>query len=226
MLKDYIIQDNLNFFKMIGEVDNTEDDETENKCQISGQPLREDAVRLKCQHIFNYDALFNDIYEHKRRGNFNEINHVGVKSIRCPYCRQIQHNVLLPSHPSKPHVFGVNYYCEELDYSFLNKNIIEIPKCDYVGKTGKPCMVRLGKKVNNDYLCQNHLMKIRRAKLLEMDKKYQSHLKEQNDELKRNFLLLNTTLCVEILKRGPRKGEKCNNRTKPSFSCCDKHKPK
>lgn len=220
---EYIVEDNLNFFDILKSDLNIE---FENVCQISGEVLLEDAVRLSCQHIFNYEPLFNDIYEHKKRSNVNEINHVNIRSIRCPYCRQIQNNLLLPSNPLKPDVFGVNYYSEDLDYSVINKNTIDIPKCDYVGKTEKPCLLRLGKKVGDNCFCTIHLLNLRRKKLIEMDRKYQSLLRTQSETLKKNVLLLKSSFCVEILKRGPRKGEKCNNRTKPSFNCCDKHKPK
>jgi len=222
----YIVEDNLNFFSMLHQENIEEEKDNSVKvCYISGQPLLEDAIHLDCKHSFNYEPLFNDIYEHKKKSNMNEINHVDIKSIRCPYCRQIQ-NMLLPPNPSKPPVFGVNYYSDELDYSSLNKNLQEIPKCDYVGKSGKPCTLRLGKQNQDGFYCLTHLIKLRRVKIIEMENKYFRFLKEQNDNLKKNVLLLKSSFCVEILKRGPRKGEKCNNRTKPSLTCCDKHKPK
>jgi hypothetical protein len=224
--KDYIVEENLNFFDLLKQMDTEEEQKGEvHNCKITGEPLYEDAVTLICGHSFNYDPLFLDVYEQKRNTNMNEIKRVGNRSIRCPYCRQIQQGCLLPPRENKPSVFGVNFYSEDLDYVYNTKNIVEIPTCNYPGI--KPCTNKFGKKINDDqYYCQTHLIKSRRLRLYEMDKIYQEFLKQKNDALKQSVLLLKNKYCVQILKSGLRKGQECRKKTKHSADYCLKHQPK
>ena len=85
----------------------SDDDTTRGLCMITHSPLSSDYVTLECGHKFNYDAIFNDIYNHKK--HFHELESSRLKSsqIRCPYCRNIQ-NSLLPCPSGKKMVCGVN----------------------------------------------------------------------------------------------------------------------
>ena len=84
------------------------------ECLITNLPLQEDYVTLSCNHKFNYDAIFQDIYQHKKKYVFMENKLFRTKQIRCPYCRNIQ-NELLPYIQGKRKVHGVNYFDETME---------------------------------------------------------------------------------------------------------------
>jgi len=77
------------------------------RCMITQSPLNTDHVMLECGHKFNYDAIFNDIYNHKKRFHELETSRLKGTQIRCPYCRNIQ-NCLLPCPSGKKMICGVN----------------------------------------------------------------------------------------------------------------------
>ena len=77
------------------------------RCMITQSPLNIDYVTLECGHKFNYDAIFNDIYNHKKRFHELETSRLKGTQIRCPYCRNIQ-NCLLPCPSGKKMICGVN----------------------------------------------------------------------------------------------------------------------
>lgn len=87
--------------------DSDEDTLSSSKCMITQTPLGNDHVTLECGHNFNYDAIFNDIYNHKKRHHDLETSRLKGNQLRCPYCRNIQ-NCLLPCPSGKKMVCGVN----------------------------------------------------------------------------------------------------------------------
>jgi hypothetical protein len=89
-------------------------------CKITQTPLREDHVTLECGHKFNYDAIFNEIYQQKcvfqSYTLMSAIQSIEAKFkskkeclyfIRCPYCRNIQFS-LIPSKEGCKSVYGIN----------------------------------------------------------------------------------------------------------------------
>ena len=84
-----------------------DDINSQERCMITQTPLYNDYVTLECGHKFNYDAIFNDIYNHKKRFHELETSRLQTSQIRCPYCRNIQ-NSLLPCPSGKKMVCGVN----------------------------------------------------------------------------------------------------------------------
>ena len=48
-------------FKCVGENKKVND----NICLISGELLKEYSVKLECGHTFNYDEIFNEVYQQK-----------------------------------------------------------------------------------------------------------------------------------------------------------------
>lgn len=112
-MPNYKIEGDVNFYEELYKSLDEPEDETEvNVCLISNKPLEEDCVMLSCKHRFNYDAIYNDIYNHKKKYNAMERNAVKATQIRCPYCRTIQ-NKLLPEKWGYKNVHGVNFYDEE-----------------------------------------------------------------------------------------------------------------
>jgi hypothetical protein len=110
----YNIENNIDFYKEL--YTSLNDDinlELENElCLITNLPLKENFIRLKCGHKFNYDPLYKDIFNHKKiYSNMEQSkNKPKTNQLRCPYCRNIQ-NELLPYHEELgyPKVNGVNF---------------------------------------------------------------------------------------------------------------------
>ena len=118
----YNIENNIDFYKELYSSSHNDDDDvitednnidTSELCLISNEPLKPFFVKLTCGHKFNYYPLYKDIFNHKKRFNNLEQskNKLGLQQIRCPYCRNIQ-NELLPFHEDLglPKEIGVNYY--------------------------------------------------------------------------------------------------------------------
>jgi hypothetical protein len=110
----YNIEGNIDFYeelyKSLDDVDETVD---ENECLISNLPLTNHHVKLECGHKFNYEPLYNDVVNHKKKYNAMERNILKTFEIRCPYCRSVQKN-LLPYHNDLglEKIHGVNYIDE------------------------------------------------------------------------------------------------------------------
>ena len=115
MKKSYNIEDNVNFYielKKSLEINDDEEEEfkKENLCLITNKPLTENYITLDCNHTFNYEPLYNDVYQYKYNFQIMEYNKLKSSQIRCPYCRQVQ-NKLLPYYENIPNikkVHGVN----------------------------------------------------------------------------------------------------------------------
>ena len=112
----YNLKDYADFFSEI-EKDSNEDNS--NMCLISQQPLENNHVTLNCGHKFNYDAIFNDVYNHKKKFMSLETHRLKSYQIRCPYCCNIQNN-LLPYMAGKKKVQGVNIIPVQLDDTTKN----------------------------------------------------------------------------------------------------------
>lgn len=107
-MSTYIIEGNINFQEELCKLLN-EDSENENEddlCQITGLPLKDNFVTLECNHHFNYDALYKEIYKQKYVFKTYETTQLLNKDlqkfrdsnkdyfIKCPYCRNLQFTVL------------------------------------------------------------------------------------------------------------------------------------
>ena len=103
----YIIEGGIDFYeelyKSLDEPDNNNDIET---CQITGLPLEERFVTMECNHKFNYVALYTEIYKQKfvfqtyKFSSLTDSEQIKFKDakkdyfIKCPYCRSIQFTLL------------------------------------------------------------------------------------------------------------------------------------
>jgi len=137
-MPNYKIEGNVNFYdELYKSLDEPEDGNDLNVCLITNKPLEEDCISLSCNHKFNYDAIYNDIFNHKKK--YNAMERCAVKStqIRCPYCRTIQ-NKLLPPKEGYKNVHGVNFYDDEFENASKNpiSSILTKGKCCY--KYGYP----------------------------------------------------------------------------------------
>jgi hypothetical protein len=101
-------------------MENENDQDEGDVCKITLTPLLEDFVTLECGHKFNYDAIFNEIYQQKcvfmTYTFISAIHQIEKKFsnpkdctyfIRCPYCRNIQFSLIPPKEGCKS-VYGIN----------------------------------------------------------------------------------------------------------------------
>jgi len=109
-------------------------DEKDTKCLITGEELDRNAITLECGHTFNYIPIFNDMKSYRYdtpTGYYSYSDNLNLREhqIRCPYCRQVQEN-LLPYLPDvEPmRLKGVNYPLSLC----MGKNT-----CNHVFKSGK-----------------------------------------------------------------------------------------
>ena len=115
----YKIEGNINFYEELykslddSKDDSKEDEIEQNICLITNEPLTVNFVNMKCGHKFNYIPLFNDLVNHKKKYNSMERRILKSMEIRCPYCRNVQKE-LLPFHETMnvKQVHGVNHYDE------------------------------------------------------------------------------------------------------------------
>lgn len=102
------IEGGLNFYdELYKSLDESEGEDETNICQITSLPLVNNAITLQCNHRFNYDALYKEIYTQKFHFKTYDYHNLLSKKermkikksqcdyfIRCPYCRNIQFEVL------------------------------------------------------------------------------------------------------------------------------------
>jgi hypothetical protein len=193
----YVVEGDISFYdelyKSLDEkqIQENQSDEVD-LCLITNAPLKENYVTLGCNHKFNYDAIYNDIYCHKKKYNNMERCAVKQKEIRCPYCRTINKG-LLPYVDGYQKVHGVNHYneAEELSQVYKNNiNTLEYLKgsCCYLPPTSNPtddilnlppkcynCYVKLF-QIDEKYYCGLHL-RVRMKEIYNANK-----LKEKNDK--------------------------------------------
>ena len=129
-MRNYKIEGGLDFYTELyksldldlndSDSSNNRDTDTKesNECLITNTQLKENYVTMECGHKFNYEPLFYDILNHKKKFNSMERHILKTMEIRCPYCRNIQKN-LLPYYEIAgiEKVHGVNFYDETKVYS-------------------------------------------------------------------------------------------------------------
>ena len=105
-MSNYIIEGNINFQEELYKLLDEPSDDENDICQITGLPLTDNYVTLECNHHFNYDALYKEIYTQKivfksydtktlTNADLNKFRNSKLDYyIKCPYCRNIQFTVL------------------------------------------------------------------------------------------------------------------------------------
>lgn len=118
MLKN---EQDFNFFiELHKSLNDTDICVNENVCLITHEPLEENHIKLRCGHKFNYDAIYIDVYNHKKKFNLQEMVKLKTHQIRCPYCRNIQ-NEILPHYEGKDCCYGVNTLNNKIIILYCNK---------------------------------------------------------------------------------------------------------
>ena len=116
----------------------------EDICLISRNKLKEDYVKLKCGHKFNYEELLNEIKIQRKKNN-NEVQKLKKTQIKCPYCRNIQ-NTLLP----------YNEKYEKIKYVNWSGTIDNYKSCISIIKSGKRKGEMCGCKAKYGDYCGRH----------------------------------------------------------------------
>jgi len=143
----YTIEDNIDFYSQIN--NNIIESNLDNTCLITGEPLVKHNQTLQCGHMFNYVPLY--VYVKKSKYKFNYLEHTPLKitQIKCPYCRNVQ-NELLPyiEEFNFPKIPGVNHLDEQYK-SFLGR-------CEYVTSKKVQCMSNRVYLLNERCYCYTH----------------------------------------------------------------------
>jgi hypothetical protein len=196
----YFIEENINFYeelyKSLGKEDKQENSDY---CLISNQPLIENYVTMCCGHKFNYQPLFYDILNHKKKFNSMERHHLRSSDIRCPYCRNVQKK-LLPYIEGYPKVHGVNFFDDSTSKT-QNTNKVNSMKlvsdgyivgdCCYetskIGENGEviKCTNNMVKMfTNNNFYCPQHKYMMLKKIMQENKLKNKLKLKEEKKKTK------------------------------------------
>lgn len=127
-------------------LENPESDEDNNNiCLISHEPLTNNHIKLSCSHKFIYKHIFNEVELQKNNPNLLEIQKLKKFQFKCPYCRSVENGVL-PWQAPFPQIYGINWPASQF---------IKINKCGYIFKSGK----KKGKFCNSkcvDEYCKSH----------------------------------------------------------------------
>lgn len=122
---NYIIEGDINFNqKLMESICEVQTNENSKNCLISGMPLNEHFITLRCGHHFNYNSIFNEVKKQKKEINYLETTKLTQNQIKCPYCRNIQEGLLPFCHEK---VRGVNWPPK---YSYSTKH------CGYIIRYG------------------------------------------------------------------------------------------
>ena len=206
---NYSIEGNIDFY---GELLNTmcestiapkdnHENENNNLCLITQQPLEEHFVTLDCKHKFNYLPLFKEIKRQKSSTNVSnnfETTKLKINEIKCPYCRYIQPKIL-------PYVKIPGNLTISYGVTFPVKYRMDRIKCPSVLKSGKRKGEMCGRDCDkSDGFCNIHLKSIKNKE----DKEKQN----KKTKIKQGKSVDNKKIigCTCILKSGKRKGEPCN----------------
>ena len=158
-------------------------------CLITDEPLGEHYITLYCGHSFNYEPLYREVIQQKRKKMSIEIRHLRLHEIKCPYCRNIQRGIL-PPNPLFESLSGVNTPDE---LSMFTNN------CSYIFRSGP----RKGK------ICDKLCLKTYCNACDNVMKKREKKNKEKQDGI----------FCKAIVQSGKRKGLCCGNALKNDYLC-------
>ena len=244
-MNKYNIEGKLQFYESLNKlIENNSDDENDNnddKCLITNEPLTDYFISLSCGHKFNYKPLYNDLVYYKSKSVKQEyaINRLELHQIRCPYCR-CKINNLLPYYKELglELVNGINMYNIALPGPSYIPNI----KCEYIIDGIVMCNSTYGTNIVNDkdgniigdnkYYCKHHtktILKNHRLELkekLKIEKAMKQKAKEDAMILKlkakediKNIVISNissiecsTDKCIHILSSGTNKGNTCGKK--------------
>ena len=241
-MNEYLIEGNIDFYKELN--DDCETVFLDNLCLITNDKLDNEHVELECGHKFNYDAIYNDVYNHKMKYNKMERYPLRSNEIRCPYCRNIQKK-LLPTMVDKPNIHGINYFNQEAEmmsamfynpkYKYVSGCCFYVTVVDDTNATENiycnDTHVKYFQK-NHKYYCKTHSKMMRKKikdeenmKLLEqnnLENVIINIASDANDNVE-NVENGELESCNSILKTGKNKGKCCGNTLFMNTTMCKRH---
>ena len=192
---NYILEGDGNFnTQLMKALCNEEINVKDQLCLISNKPLEDNHITLSCNHKFNYTPLFHEVKKQKKIINRLEIQKLKKYQIKCPYCRNIQDNIL-PYRNTEARIFAVNWPPK---YALLPF------KCKALFKTGKRKGIICKKPCSQEF-CNLHLKYL-----------------HTNSKLLTTSTII-TPSCSAVLKSGKNKGQKCPCKARFS-GFCGRHK--
>lgn len=155
-------------------------------CLITKEPLEKTFIKLSCNHTFNYDAIYKEVFKQKIIKNYKEIQKLKNNCIKCPYCRNVQAK-LLPHKPGFKKTKLVNWPPKvSMDNPYI-KNY-----CKYIFKNGKRKNDCCNIKCVNE-LCNKHLKYIEKKKL-------KKSLKNNKNKIVENKIVENEIIEDKIIE--------------------------
>lgn len=193
----FVIEDNIDFYS---EINKDEEINQDNICLITQNILDKDHISLECGHKFNYEAIFNDIINHKTKFNKLEKNFLNTNEIRCPYCRNIQ-DKLLPSHELFPKIHGVNYFDDYLYLLNIFKNYNDKwikGQCMHVNEITDTDIYNCCMNTNVTYIKTFNLFLCNQHKNVHIKNYLLTYEKEQKNKEKKSKMLLKEQKIKEL----------------------------
>lgn len=132
--------------------DSDEEDENNECCLISKQPLSFNYITLKCGHKFNYEPLLKEIIIQKKKRNPLNITILAINEVQCPYCRTV-HPKLLPFIPIE------NYKSSIQGVTAPKYHCMVVHTCLWKFKSGKKkneCCGKPAYETKNGVFCSTH----------------------------------------------------------------------
>ena len=207
----------LEFNKLLNDELNKKykEDEERKYCLISKEPLEDIHIKLTCNHYFNYEPIFNEIIKQKVKKNYKEVQKLRKYEIKCPYCRNVQ-TELLPYNQSFKKIKLVNWPPNKsMESPYLKE------KCCYIFKSGKKKGLSCGKPCNKDY-CKTHDAYIKRRATKKQKKEIPKNEIISIAQSNNNYVIpklyyacpsgnytMFTTKCNHVISRGKNKGNLC-----------------
>jgi hypothetical protein len=218
-MNKYILEEDIDFFSEINKSinleneENSKNEENNNICLITQENLQDNAIKLSCNHYFNYIPLLKEIFSQKFVTNYYKKYNSIKKKIICPYCRNENQNFFIPfvEELYDIKVFGLNtdnpFYTLDVFSSnkvLSNLTLEKIKKCEYITESGIQC---------NKPFCFKSYLNIPYCKMHRMHK-----TKEETKQVKE------AKYCFMLLKTGKNAGKPCNCKiTDKTNNTCKRH---
>lgn len=193
----------MNFFTQLHNSMHSIKDNNKNICLISYDELDKNHITLECGHKFNYNSIFNEVYNQKFNKNYLEIQKLSKNEIKCPYCRNIQRSILPPKDGYNKFMY-VNYplkYC-------MKPNI-----CEYIFKTGKKKGLKCNSKCFKTH-CSSHIRYMRSKPFTEIEKLRNEIKRLQKNNKEISVFLQKGNVCIH---------ENCKYYSIGSYNTCYRH---
>lgn len=145
-MSNYIIEDGLDFFAELKKKLNEEKGDKKELCLLSKQPLiKNETFALECGHKFNFTFLFKEIKQQKCNKYYNtDIVKLGLRQIKCPYCRNVQDKLL-------PYIPGIKGVSKLRGVTSPSEFEMDADCCNYLFKSGKRKGQPCGKKCIGEF---------------------------------------------------------------------------